>query len=298
MKSVKRLAALPLVFTLVLSMMAVGCAAERQPQFEDIPAGAWYAEAVEYCRENGLMSGTAANRFEPDGAMTRAMVATVLYRGSGESAVTGNPAFIDVEPNVWYSNVIAWANANGIVQGYGNGLFGTNDPITREQLDVIIRRYKGETSAWTGDPALAVPAARSEAAMAFYTNLREEEAPAGTGKVLVAYFSATGSTGRVAQTIVSTLDVDLFEITPVDGYTSADLSWTTPGSRVNREHDDERQRDIELVATTPENWDSYDVVFLGYPIWWQNASWVVNSFVKDNDFSGKTVVSQNHNYVR
>lgn len=274
------------ILTLGLALPAVAV----ETGFADVPAGADYAQAVAWCREEGLMQGVSDTRFDPNGTLTRAMVATVLYRGAGEPTVTGNPAFTDVEPNVWYSNAIAWANANGIVQGYGNGLFGTNDPITREQLDVIIRRYNGETPAWTGDPALAVPAARSEAAVAFYTNMKKEEAPIGTGKVLVAYFSATGSTGRVAQTIADTLDADLFEITPVDGYTSADLSWTTPGSRVNREHDDERLWDIELVTTTPDNWDSYDVVFLGYPIWWQNASWVVNNFVKDNDFSGKTVV--------
>lgn len=151
MKSVKRLAALPLALTLVLSMMAVGCAAERQPQFEDIPAGAWYAEAVEYCRENGLMSGTAANRFEPDGAMTRAMLAAALYRQAGEPAAAGADGFADTGENAWYSSAVLWASREKIINGYGNGLFGTEDPVTREQIVTILWRMAGSPAGETGE---------------------------------------------------------------------------------------------------------------------------------------------------
>lgn len=109
-------------------------------------------------------------------------------------------------------------------------------------------------------------------------------------KVLVAYFSATGSTKAVAETIADELGAGLFEITPVTPYTSDDLNWTADGSRVNREHDDEALRDVPLTATEVENWDDYDTVFIGYPIWWGIAAWPVNNFVKDNDFTGKTVI--------
>ena len=113
---------------------------------------------------------------------------------------------------------------------------------------------------------------------------------ASGGKVLVVYYSASGNTKRVAEDIAEAADGDLFEITPVTPYTSADLDWTTSGSRVNREHDNEALRDIALTQTTPANWDEYDTVFIGYPIWWGIAAWPVNNFVKDNDFSGKTVI--------
>lgn len=83
---------------------------------------------------------------------------------------------------------------------------------------------------------------------------------------------------------------DLFEITPADPYTDADLDWTEDGSRVNAEHDDVSLRDIELVADTVDNWDEYDTVFIGYPIWWGIAAWPVDGFVEANDFSGKTVI--------
>lgn len=111
-----------------------------------------------------------------------------------------------------------------------------------------------------------------------------------TGEVLVAYFSASGNTERVAGYIASAADGTLFEIEPADPYTSADLNWTDSSSRVVREHNDESLRDVPLVTTTPKNFDEYDVVFIGYPIWWGIAGWGVNNFVKNNDFSGKTVI--------
>ena len=82
----------------------------------------------------------------------------------------------------------------------------------------------------------------------------------------------------------------MFEITPVDPYTSDDLNWTDDNSRVSVEHNDENKRDVPLTKITPDNWADYDTVFIGYPIWWGIAAWPVNNFVKGNDFSGKTVI--------
>ena len=118
----------------------------------------------------------------------------------------------------------------------------------------------------------------------------EPSAPAGSGKVLVAYFSATGSTRAVAETIAETLGADLFEIVPADPYTSDDLDWTDKNSRVTKEHDDPALQDVALTVPTPEDWTDYDTVFVGYPIWWHIAAWPTSSFVKANDFTGKTVI--------
>lgn len=111
-----------------------------------------------------------------------------------------------------------------------------------------------------------------------------------SGKTLVAYFSAQGHTVNFAEAIAEELNADTFEIKPVEEYTSDDLDWTDENSRVSREHEDESLQDIELVTTEVENWDSYDTVYIGYPIWWGNAAWPVNNFVKNNDFTGKTVI--------
>lgn len=111
-----------------------------------------------------------------------------------------------------------------------------------------------------------------------------------SGKTLVVYYSASGSTKKVAKEIAQNLNADLFEIEPVDTYTSDDLNWTDSNSRVTREHNDESLRDIKLKNTKVSNWDNYDTVLIGYPIWWGIAAWPVNNFVKDNDFTGKTVI--------
>ena len=118
----------------------------------------------------------------------------------------------------------------------------------------------------------------------------QPETPPAAGKTLVVYFSASGNTARVAKDIADAVAGDLFELTPVEAYSADDLNWRESGSRVNREHDDESLRDVALTTTAVENWDSYDTVFIGYPIWWGIAAWPVDGFVKANDFTGKTVI--------
>ena len=117
-----------------------------------------------------------------------------------------------------------------------------------------------------------------------------ESEDASGSNVLVVYYSATGNTAEVAQYIADSTGGDLFEIQPVEPYTDDDLNWTDDNSRVSQEHADESLRDVELVADTLENWEQYDTVFIGYPIWWGIAAWPVNGFVQANDFSGKTVI--------
>lgn len=112
----------------------------------------------------------------------------------------------------------------------------------------------------------------------------------GNKKTLVVYYSATGTTKNVAEMIADEADADLFEIQPKDPYTDEDLDWTNDDSRVSKEHDNEDQRNVELKTTKVKNWDSYDNVLIGYPIWWGIAAWPVDNFVKDNDFSNKTVI--------
>ena len=116
------------------------------------------------------------------------------------------------------------------------------------------------------------------------------EDTADSGSVLVVYYSASGHTETVAGYIAQATGGDIFEITPAQPYTDDDLNWSDSDSRVTREHEDESLRDVELTTTEVENWDSYDTVFIGYPIWWGIAAWPVDGFVEANDFTGKTVI--------
>lgn len=117
-----------------------------------------------------------------------------------------------------------------------------------------------------------------------------ESSESENGKTLVVYFSATGNTEAAANYIAQETGGDLFELEPAEPYTDEDLNYSNEDSRVSREHEDESLRDVELAADTVENWDEYDTVFIGYPIWWGIAAWPVDDFIKSNDFTGKTVV--------
>ena len=139
---------------------------------------------------------------------------------------------------------------------------------------------ESETSSQVSSQATASSEVSSEAVT---------EDAAGSN-VLVVYYSATGNTEEAANYIAQATGGDLFELEPVEPYTEEDLNYGDENSRISREHEDESLRDVELVADTVDNWDQYDTVFIGYPIWWGIAAWPVDGFVEANDFTGKTVI--------
>lgn len=121
-------------------------------RFLDVPAESWYAGAVTYALDNGLMKGVSQLRFDPNGTMTRAMAVTVLHRMAGEPAAETAANFPDVDPSLWYGPAVAWASEKGIAQGF-DGRFRPDDPITRQELVTILYRY-----VKTITPDLTVPA--------------------------------------------------------------------------------------------------------------------------------------------
>ena len=141
----------------------------------------------------------------------------------------------------------------------------------------------------TTQPETSAPTEQPESSSTAPAESEPETQPK-TGKTLVVYYSASGNTERVAKDIAEAAGADLFEIVPTEVYTSEDLNWTNSDSRVSREHDDESLRDVPLTTTEVPDWDSYDTVFIGYPIWWGIAAWPVDTFVKNNDFTGKPVI--------
>ena len=143
-------------------------------------------------------------------------------------------------------------------------------------------------TACSGDNGSSQSAGGSQASGSS-SAVQSEETNGAASNVLVDY-SATGNTEEAAGYIAELTGGDLFELEPTDPYTDADLNYGDPDSRVSREYADESLRDVALVADTVENWEDYDTVFVGYPIWWGIAAWPVDTFVETNDFTGKTVI--------
>ncbi len=258
--------------------------------FSDVDAGAWYAGAVDYVREHKLMNGVGGGRFAPGETLTRAMLATVLWRQAEEPVVNYLMQFSDVPGEQWYTEAIRWAASERLVEGYGNGRFGTDNPITQEQLNLIFGRYTDQpvTDGIPGFDGSAKPATRAQAAAAVWNYARLPQQPAGQGKVLVAWFSATNNTENVANHIADILEADRYEIVPETPYTSADLNYRNDSSRANREQNDPAAR--PTISGSVENMAQYNVIFLGYPIWHGQAPKIISTFLESYDLSGKTVV--------
>ena len=118
--------------------------------FDDLNLSLWYHDGVHWALENGIMQGYGGGEFKPNDATNRAMIVTMLYRFEGTPKVDAELPFTDVAEGAWYAEAIRWAAANGIVNGYGDGTFGPNDQLTREQLAVILCRYAGYKGIDTG----------------------------------------------------------------------------------------------------------------------------------------------------
>lgn len=325
-----------LIVVMVLTMNVFALAAENT-SFTDVSPNAWYADSVNYVKEQGLMAGTGATTFAPETNLSRGMLVTVLHRFAGSPVETGGAAFTDVAANQWYTQAVAWAANNGIVSGYGNGLFGTNDPVTREQLATVLWRYQGnpavssgaliednaipayarEAMAWArglniikGEAgnvfATTGNATRAEVAATFHKLMTLETSNNPSGKALVIYFTRAnnvdqepgvdavsratfnvqgdevyGNTELLARYIQDSVDVDLLPLRVSSPY-PYDVDATIQGINANG--------DSRTITTTIENIDQYDVIFIGFPIWYSTMPVPVSKFLEAQDFSGKTIV--------
>ena len=168
----------------------------------------------------------------------------------------------------------------------GSGSTGKTAETTAQDAETTAESV--ETAETASEKAEETTAAEASAAE---TTKTEGEAGTSDGaKTAVVYFSATGHTDHVAQVIAEATGAEVLQLEPQEPYTTADLNYNDSSSRVSKEHDDESLRDIPLVTDTLDDWDSIETVYLGYPIWWGIAAWPVDTFVKANDFTGKTVI--------
>ena len=137
----KRLCSLLLAVLMAGMVLPLGALAAVDTPFSDVDPEAWYAWCVNDAEERGLMNGTGEGTFTPDGDLTRAMLVTVLWRLTGCPAPQEPAPFDDIPAGTWYSDAVAWASGFQVAEGYGGGIFGPNDPVTREQMAVIFYRW-------------------------------------------------------------------------------------------------------------------------------------------------------------
>ena len=289
MKNLKRLGALFLTLALAFVLAVPAFADLEDTGFSDVAADAWYAEAVLYCQEHSLMAGIGNNQFAPEISLTRAMLVTILWRQTGSPAVDYLMQFSDVSEDQWYSEAVRWAASEQLVLGYGDGRFGTQDPITQEQLNIIMGKYTDQpiTQNILGFTGGNDPVTRAQTAVVMLNLSKLPNDSSEETKVLIAYFSATNNTEGIANHLDAILDADLYEITPETPYTSADLNYNTD-CRANREQNDATAR--PTISSSVDNMEQYDVIFLGYPIWWGQAPKIICTFLERYDLSGKTIV--------
>lgn len=176
----------------------------------------------------------------------------------------------------------------GLVLVFNFTACGSNSSSNSLQAESSVEeRETSQPETSTAETSAAGPAESDVSESALPSDL---EAEPESGKTLVVYYSSTGNTEEAANYIAAAANADVFELEPKNPYTDADLNWTDENSRVVYEHDNPDARDVELAAVTVPDWESYDTVFIGYPIWWGIAAWPVDSFVKANDFTDKTVI--------
>ena len=239
--------------------------------FADVSGDSWYADGVYWARLNGVVSGYSDSVFGPNDPLTREQLAAILWRYADSPAVEGGASFTD-ESDIasWAASAVDWAQESGYISGMGGNRFDPDGTATRAQVAVILMRYdQAQTEEPSPEPA-------------------PEPTPEAGTDVLVAYFSATGNTENIAEHLVSILDADLYEIVPQVPYTSEDLDYRNSDCRANQEQNDPTAR--PAISGGVENMEDYEVIFLGYPIWWGDAPKIISTFLETYDFDGKTIV--------
>lgn len=253
-------------------------AASGTSRFSDTVAGAYYMNALSWAENAGLIAGYPDGRFGVDDPVTRQQTATILWRWAGSPAAADEDYADENSISAYAQTAVDWSRSNGIIAARSDGRFAPHDSATRGEIVSALYHYMGKT------------------------------APSGNGKILVAYFSmpettnphnmtteeanstvvingeVLGNTQYMAQVIQRTTNADIYRIEPQNPYPT---DHTTLVARAREEQDQDAR---PAIKDTVANFDSYDTVFIGYPIWWSDLPQILYTFFDTYDFSGKTVI--------
>ena len=258
----------------VLYRMAGEPSVSGEDAFADTDAGIWYADAVLWASQNGVVGGYGSGRFGTDDSTTQEQLAVMLWRDAGsyvldrEQYASADGAENDAHD--WAFDAVVWAKAEALLTDAV--AFEPKAAATRAQVADMVYRYLLLKERFADVDAVSGATQKAD----------------DGSKVLVAYFSCTGSTEKIADHIASALGVTPYRITPETPYTSADLNYNDSSTRATREQNDPIAR--PAISGTVENMTDYDVIFLGYPIWWGQAPKIMYTFVESHNLSGKTIV--------
>ena len=258
----------------VLYRMAGSPAVTGEDSFTDTEDGAWYADAVLWAEQNKVVEGMGSGVFGTNAPATQEQLTVMLWRDAGSYVLDrekyASAEGVENQASDWAFDAVVWAKAEALIADLD--AYAPTEAASRAQVADMVYRYLKVKEQFARVDAVSGATQKAD----------------GDGKVLVAYFSATGSTAGIAKHIADATGAMRYEIRPETPYTSADLNYSDSSTRATREQNDASAR--PAIAGKVENMANYDVVFLGYPIWWGQAPKILYTFVESYSFDGKTVI--------
>ena len=271
----------------VLYRMAGSPAVTGEDGFTDTSSGTWYSDAVLWASQNKVVNGVGGGRYGTDSAATQEQLVTMLWRHAGEYVVDNTE---ETGASSWAVNAVRWAKAEGLINENGPA-FAQTEAASRAQVADIVYRYLLLKEKYADVDAVSGATKKAD------EQAEPQEGTAG-GKTLIAYFSRTGenynvgtitegNTAKLAKEIAAQTGGTLFEIEPVTVYPDAYSEMLTIATN-------ERQSNARPeIKNKVENFEQYDTIFIGYPIWWGDLPMILHSFMESYDFTGKTVIPFN-----
>ena len=266
----------------VLYRMAGSPAVTGEDSFTDTESGAWYSDAVLWASRNKVVNGVGGGQFGTGSPATQEQLTVMLWRDAGSYKLDrekyASAEGVENQASDWAFDAVVWAKAETLIADLD--AYAPTRAATRAQVADMVYRYMKLKEQFANVDAVSGATKKAD----------EQTAPAESAdsKVLVAYFSATGNTEGIAKHIADATGATLYEIQPETPYTSADLNYSDSSTRATREQNDASAR--PAISGAVENMADYDVVFLGYPIWWGQAPKILYTFVESYGFDGKTVI--------